>query len=171
MKVTGYKIREAISRNKLRRETASSQFPDSLHAFPGEHKPSPIEIVEAVLGAEMRIARLQVLQDQYNTQVSVQLSSSTVTLAYVIKLAGGLERVEKLWRGVAVKKKDRFLYRADNPLLRDEKAVAAVATLEPEQARMRAEGLQIQIGQLKELLGLANGRELDFEDLDGSLFE
>ena len=169
MKVTGYKIREAISRNKLRRDTANSQFTDSLHVFPNEKKRTPDELVAIIEVAEDRIAKLQVLQDRYNLENVVDGGQS---LAYVVKRIGGLERQEKMWRSAATQKKDKWAsFTRDNPLLRDKESVAASAVVPPEGCAQRAEQLQKQIAGLRELTGVANGRELDFTDLDGSLFE
>lgn len=172
MKVTGYKIREAIARNKLRRETAASHFADTLHVFPGEQKQSPDEVGEAILTAELRIAKLQVIQTHFNLLTEVTVTGyGLVPIAFCVKAIGGLERLEKLWRGGAIKKKDRFIYSAGNPLLRDEKQVAAVVIVQPKEAARRAEALQIKIASLREAVGVANGRELEFPDLDASLFE
>lgn len=161
MKVTGYKIREAITRQKLRRETASSQFADSLHVFPGEEKRTPDQLATDIELAEMRIARLQVAQDAYNAQAGIALH---------IKTIGGLERLEKLWRSAAVKKKDRFSFSRDNPLLRDEKQVQAKVVVRPEQAALRVESFNHQIAELRAAIGVANGKEIEI-DLDPSVFD
>lgn len=168
MKVTGYKIREAIARNKLRRETAAAQFTDSLHVFPGEKKRTPYELADAIALAEDRIAKLQVVQAQYNlTNVPHDRS-----LAFLVKLAGGLERAEKRWRSAAIQKKDRWAsFTRENPLLRDEKQVAASATVSAEEAAQLAERIQTHIAQVREQIGVANGTAIEIENLDTSLFE
>ena len=58
MEVTGYKLREALRRQTLRRETSASQFKDSLKKFPDEQKATPDQVVKRIRDAVEAIATL-----------------------------------------------------------------------------------------------------------------
>lgn len=172
MKVTGYKLREALHRWQLRRDTASGQFEASLLAFPGEVKPSPQSIVEAVLSAESAIAKLQTAQTKYNVRVSTDVAGvGKVSLLYCVKAIGGNARIEKLWRGAAgAEKKARKSYLYD-ATTRDKDTLQAVRVVSYDEAAKLAEHFGRRLAALREAVATGNGTELEIEDLDAALFE
>lgn len=174
MKVTGYKIREALRKWQLKRETAAVQFHGTLLVFPGEEKPAPASIVRAVTEAETRIAALQTAQTIYNTRVLVQFEGRTITLLEAIKLVGALGRVEKLWRVAAVGKKDKYAhYRSDDPGRLKEGEILAKRALTHEEAAAHVEAIAARLGALRETIAVANANvvTLQPESLDPALFE
>lgn len=172
MKVNGYKLREALRRWQLRRETAASQFKTSLTAFPGEDKPSPIALAETMHRADVAIAQLQTAQTRYNLQAQAHLPGvGPMPLLALVKSIGACLRLEKLWREAAVVKKDKHIYYSKDPELRDADQIAAVRLVSFEQAAERAAAAAQKLGALREAIAIGNAQELEIEDLSGSLFE
>ena len=171
MKVNGYRLREALRRHQLIRETAAAQFTPSLIVFPGEKKQSPFDIAGAVERAELAIAAIQTAQSQYNASVPLLIGGEARSLTYAIKRLGALQRVEKLWRVAATGKKDKYAhYRSDSPDRKKADEVIAERAVSPEEAMMAAEIVAKELGALREAIATANARELDI-DLDASLLE
>lgn len=171
MKVTGYKLREALRRWQLRRDTAAGQFDKSLMAFEGEDKPKPEAIADAVLKAEAAIALLQTAQTRYNIMVGVEVADvGRLTLLGCVKLIGGLARVEKLWRNAAgTEKKGRSIY--DLVHGRDKDQLVAKRTVSFDEAAKLAEGIGRQLAALRVAIATGNAAEVPIEDLDATLFE
>lgn len=172
--VTGYKLREALRKWQLKRETAAVQFPGTLLVFPGEEKPTPEAIAIAVVEAETRIAAIQTAQTIYNTRVLVGFEGRTITLLEAIKLVGALGRVEKLWRVAATGKKDKYAhYRSDDPGRLKEGEILAKRALTHEQAAAHVEAIAARLGVLRETIAVANANRMTLlaEDLDPSLLE
>ncbi len=170
MKVTGYKLREALRRWQLRRDTASTQFAGSLVAFPGDDKPKPDAIAATVLAAETAIARLQAAQTRYNLNVNVTVDGmGGVPLLFCTKAVGGLARVEKLWRGATGSEKKRSsLYDYVTRAKDQEQAVRVVSF---DDAAKQAEVHGRKLAALREAIAAGNATELTIEDLDAALFE
>lgn len=171
MKVSGYQLREAIRQHELRRETAAAQFQGSLHAFADEAKDSPEAVIKAMLDAESAIARLQVAQMRYNLAVMIDAKGEKMTLAEAIKLVGGVARAEKMYRGVAGPKKDRYGSYREEELERDGTKTFAKPTLTSPQAVK----LAIQVGKrssaIRASIATGNGVTVEIENLDAALFE
>jgi len=109
MKVTGYKLREALKMAQLELSTIDSQFEDSLYCFEGEVKPSPKDIINNIQGLERSIARLQTAQCLYNLSIHVVVAHEKMTLEEAIKRVGGAGRISKMWRIAAQgQKADRW---------------------------------------------------------------
>lgn len=172
MKVTGYKLREALRRWQLRRDTAAGQFDKTLTAFEGEDKRKPSEIADAVLEAESAIARLQTAQTRYNTMVSVQAEGvGTLTLLGCVKRIGGLARVEKMWRVAAGTEKKGRTTIYDMVHARDKDQLVAKRTVSFDDAAKHAEGIGRQLAALRVAIATGNATEVPIEDLDATLFE
>lgn len=171
MKITGYAIREALRRWQLRRDTAESQFTGTLLKFEDETKSSPEEIIRLTLEAETAIARLQILQTRYNLAVTISVEGigSHVTLLECIKRFGGLGRVEKLWRQASTEKADRYGY-VDRSV-RDKDQIVAQRAISYEVASKHTIESGRSLGKLREAVAVGNAREIEFEDLDATLFE
>lgn len=108
MKVTGYKLQQAIKEQVSRRELAESRFEGSLKKFPDETKPDPIKLMADYQDAEKRIASLQTAQADYNLKVQVEVEGEKMSLLEAVKQIGGLQRVEKKWRTAATEEHDRY---------------------------------------------------------------
>lgn len=167
MKVTGYRLREALRRWQLRRDTAAGQFPKALTAFPGEDKPEPRGIADKVLQAEIMIATLQGAQTRYNLAVRVSIGGTEHTLLDCVKRIGGFGRIEKMWRGAAALKEDRYSY---GDLTRQAGTVVAERTITVDDAATKAQSVAALLGEYREAIAVGNAREIELEDLDPALF-
>jgi len=167
MKTTGYELREALKRWKLKRDVAQAAFPKSLKTFEGQDKRSPEDLASELLVAEAAIAKLQATQDSYNTIVSFEVGGEQMSLCYAIKHLGGLVRVEKLWRDVAVKGEDtRFSY-TEPTRLKDHEY--ARDTVTPESAAQQALEIGKVIADLRVAISKGNAVEVE-TDCDEALF-
>lgn len=99
--ITGYQLREALKRWRIRRDVADKQFSDSLWGFEKDEKPSPNEIAGAFAQADQIIAQLQDLQQEFNRNTFVEVAGKKITLSLAIKLVGGAGRLESMWRKAA----------------------------------------------------------------------
>lgn len=167
MKVTGYKLQHALRELAHARDIAAGQFEDSLKVFPDDEKPSPEAVMNAYQDAEAKIARLQTVQADYNLRVKVSVLDKRLTLSEAVKLVGGAGRAEKMWRGVAAPKTDRYGYDRDT---RDATAVVAKRTITTEKAATLAKNAARWASALREAIQVGNATEIEFE-LDEALFE
>ena len=167
MKVTGYKLQHAIRELSHARDIAAMQFDNSLKAFPDEEKPHPEAAMRAFLDAEGTMARLQVVQGDYNLRVKVQVLSQRMPLSEAVKLVGGAGRAEKMWRGAAGTKKERYSYDRDE---RAEGTIVATRTISVETAAAEAKKAAKWASALREAIQVGNATEVEF-DVDVTLFE
>jgi hypothetical protein len=102
MKVTGYKIKEALKLWTSRRDMAAKQFNDSIWQFEDDNLGlSPQDISAMFAKADDAVAQLQSLQQYYNTQVEFEVAGQPMTLTYAVKKVGGAARMEKMWKTAA----------------------------------------------------------------------
>lgn len=167
MKVTGYKFQHALRELGHARDIAAGQFDNSLMKFPGEDKPKPQALMVAYAEAEAKIARLQTAQADYNLRVKVLVLDKTMTLSEAVKLVGGAGRAEKMWRGVAAPKKDRYGYDHDT---RDPDVLVAQKTISVEEAAALAKKAARWASALREAIQVGNATEMEFQ-LEEALFE
>ncbi len=162
MEVTGYRIREALRRWQLRRDTAAGEFKGTLLAFPDDQKPTPDSVAERLAVAEAAISSLQVTQSSYNLGVQVLVGGELRSLMHCIKLVGGLGRLERAWRDAAVEKEDRYGYGSGE---RTAGTVVKARTISHEEAAKRTERYAAELAELREAIALGNSTPLDI-DLD-----
>jgi hypothetical protein len=169
MRVTGYALREAIKRHTLRRDTAASMFENTLKRFPDEHKPTPDEVMNTFVTADLAIAALQTAQMRYNIEQVVKIGGRSISLAEAIKRVGGVGRSEKMWRSAAAPSKRDAYGRDDDE--RDPSRVRSVVTLTPLEAADRALLAGKQAAELRQAIAVANAAALDIESLSAELME
>lgn len=172
MKVTGYKLREALRRWTLRRDAALSQFEGSLHKFASDTKATPVEVAARISVAEGRIAALQLAQALYNQRVSVTINGRDVLLLAAVKAIGPLTRSEKRWRaaaGIGEAKRSRLF--STVATIRTKDAEQAVATITADDAAKLAENDGRELALVREVIAAGNTREVDIEHLDAALLE
>ena len=129
--VTGYQLREAINRWKLKLTTAVSQFKGSLWTFEGDTTRKPGEILKDVSDCHDAIGRLKEIQQWYNHQVKVQLPDEEITLALAVQLLPGAGQVEKMWREAATDTgRDRYSYGRENSRSKDSEYAQRAITQE-----------------------------------------
>jgi hypothetical protein len=170
MKTTGYALREAIKQYELRRDTASGTFNQSLKKFPDEQKETPQAVIETFTKAEAALAKLQVAQMRYNLAVQVEANGERMSLAEAIKRIGGVGRIEKMWKSTVSEKNTRPSY-MDDVDTRDPNQIRAIRTITAADAVKLAIQTGKKAGSLRAAIAVANGKEVEVEDLDSSLFE
>jgi len=167
MKITGYKLQHTLRELAHRRDTAAARFPKSLWRFEDEDKPSPEEVMAAYREAEESIAKLQTAQGKYNLAITVNVMGEEMTLSEAIKRVGGAGRMEKMWRGFAAPKKDRYGY--DDPSTRDSGVERAQRQVSEDDAAGYAQKAARFASSLREAIQVANATEVEIE-LDPALF-
>ena len=165
MKTNGYKLRDALKYQVMRRDAATQEFNSSLKIFPGEQKDTPQQIVQELLLSEKAISELQVAQIRYNLAVIVNVLGESMTLADAIKRVGGIARAEKLWRTVTPEKRGLWDDEIDPSKTRSE------PTISPKEALKLAQGAAKHSGAFRAAIAAGNGQELEITDLDPGLFE
>lgn len=170
MKVTGIQLREAIKRWNLRKESAASQFSESLWQFEDDgERTSPTDLMDMFQKAEAAIAQLQVAQTRYNLAVKVKVQNWNMTLCEAVKQVGGAGRMQKMWRGAAVDKgRDRYSYRE---LTRNQNEVRAQRQVSIKEALAKASETAVLAGAFRNAIAVGNTTEIEVEDLRAELFE
>lgn len=169
MKITGYRLREAIKMHELRRNTWAGQFTDSLIKFKDDDKTHPQVISKNFLAEEEAVARLQAVQARYNLAIMVSILGQKMSLCEAVKRVGGAGRVEGMWRQAAGGKKERYGYGNDNE--RDPSKERAQPQMTINEITKEAHLASKFAGALRSAIATANTQELEIEDLDASLFE
>lgn len=168
MKVTGYKFQHVLRELAHTRDIAATQFDEGLWVFEGEDKPNPQELMKTYNDTEMKIARLQTAQAEYNLQVMVTVNGEGMSLSEAVKRVGGAGRMEKMWRSVAKNTgRDRF-DRYERTRKNDE--VRATRTVSVSDAINLAREAAKFASALREAIQVGNATEIDMK-LDPSLFE
>jgi len=171
METTGYKLREALKIWNLRKAAAEQLFSTSLFKFEGETKEAPADIATRLFEAENAIALLQEAQMRYNLAVKVEVEGrGMMTLALAIKLAGVAERDEKLWKGVATPKKERYSYSGPE-LVRDPTQVRASSTIDSKDVLAQTSRASKSAGVLRAAIASGNAVKQSIENLSPALFE
>lgn len=168
MKVTGYRLREAIKRAVQRNDIAKQMFRDSVMGFDGEAK-DPVAAGEAYSVTGTNVALLQAAQQRYNDSIvldDVQVNGRPVTLAVAVKLVGHAGSVEKEWRTIATGKKER-VYGSDPSLERDTSKLYAKKLVTPAEALARSDAAGKFAAELRAAIAVANNTELDIILPDG----
>lgn len=175
MKVTGYKLREAVRTWSLRRDAATSQFESTLSKFKDETKPAPVEVMSRIAVAEQAIAKLQVAQAIYNTRVSVAgMYSEPLTLLEAVKRVGPHTRAERMWRsaaGLETTSKRRSSLFSGILATRSKDNEIATPTITPDEAAKFAEAHGRELARLRMAIAAANTSEVELENLNAALFE
>jgi len=165
MKLNGYKLRNAIQKYVHRREVLAQQFSNSLKVFPGEVKPHPTETMSQYVDCEKTIARLQEAQTRYNASVVVNFMGEPTPLIYLVKMVGGLGRIEKMWR-TATGKRDRYAYDDDR---RSKDEVYSQAVMTPTEILERSQVAASWCAAARESIAVGNATEIEI-DVDSGLF-
>lgn len=175
MKITGYRLREALRKWQLRRDAATSQFEGSLAKFKDESKAPPGDIARRIAEAEAAICHLQLAQAQYNARVVITaVGGGPMVLLAAIKAVGPLTRAEKMWRSAAgvdeTTKKRRTIY-SGILATRSKDNEAAEPTITPDEAAKHAEAAGRELSRLREAIAAGNTHEVEIENLNAALLE
>lgn len=170
MKTTGYMLREAIKQHELRSQAATSRLPDSLMKFPNEEKEAPTTIVEQMLEDEVALAQLRTAQARYNLMVTLPgpRGQEPITLGEAVKQLVAFGKAEKIWRDLAIKKRDRYAFETNE---RKPDTLIATPTITNQECARLAKEMSKIVATLRQSIATANAREVEIENLDPSLFE
>ena len=169
MKITGYKLQHRLRELHHLRDMAASQFDHGRSRFDDDNKPTSKQAFDRYEAAEATIAKLQTAQSQYNLALRVDVLGESLTLAEAVKRVGGAGRMEKMWRSIAVQKKDRYGF--DNDEVRDAGSIRAKATVTVDEAAGYAQKAARFASALREAIQVANATAVEIDELDPSLFE
>lgn len=159
MLITGYRLQHSIRELRTELEVVVGQFGESLMQYPEQPKPKPSELYPRIEELERRIAAVQTAQTQYNLTVKVTVDGREISLCQAVKMVGGAGRGEKMWRGFAVQKKDRYALRED--LSRDKDHVYAARVMSEEECLEEAKKAAKKAAELREAIQVANASELE----------
>lgn len=162
MKVTGYKLLQAINEQRQQRDAAAARFNGSIMSFPNEKRQKPQKVYDDFIFAEQQLAKLQVAQARYNLSVDVKVGFDTMTLHEAIKRVGGAGRGEKMWRTASTPREDKYSYREET---RDKDAVVMERQISYEAADELRKAAGKNAAALREAIAVGNAtvRELDIE--------
>jgi hypothetical protein len=162
--VTGYDIREAINRWRLRKQVMERQFRDAIYAFKGQEKPKPDEAAKEFTKADRYIALLEDLRQNFNQQVKVRITNLTgedeeMTLSVAVKLFGGSGRLEKLWRDSCHEPEERY-GRYDRQVTRSAGDEHAERRISVKDTIQKADEAARYASQLRTAISVANGNRI-----------
>jgi len=167
MKISGYKLREALRNKRTLRDVLATRFNETLFQF-GEGT-LPQEVACNFCDADQAVAMLEEAQQFYNQQVTFVINSKRMTLTRAIKLVGGAGRLEKMWRSAATDTgRDRYSHRE---LTRKPDEVHAHRTVTVDESIKFAQQAARQASLLRSTIAEANAREIEIENLSPDLFE
>lgn len=162
MKISGFRLQQAIKVQVDRRKLAEARFDGSLKKFPDEKKPDPRDLMKEFEDAERQIALLQTAQARFNLTVEVEVQGKRMTLQEAVKLLGGASRVERNWTKAAAEENDRYADR-----VRDKDSIIAQRQVEPEKCAEFAKTAARKVRALRYAIQKGNATELDISGLDG----
>lgn len=159
MKITGYKIMQALKELAFAKETAEGVFTGSIWKFEDDDKPTPQDAMVAYKNAESKFARMQAAQAWYNQTVKVNVLGEEMTLSLAVKLVGGAGRIEKHWRQAA-KEDVRSVF--DNQHVRQKNDTEyARKTISTRDAQTEAKKASKYAAALREAIQTGNAVEIE----------
>lgn len=167
--VTGFVLREAVGRAERRLVTLIQRFPDVIHKFPDEDKPTPQALDEQIAQASARASRLKAAQQYFNQIVLVQYNGQRRRMVELLQEIKALGSREKQWRKAAAGKRDRWsepkLERANDVTLADRQVTH-------EEASQQADRIAALASQCREAMARGNSQNVGLPDMmlvDGDL--
>lgn len=167
MKITGYKLREAIRLQKMQIVVLNGQFNGSLVQFKEDKKGDPRDIAKQLEAAELALAKLQVAQSYCNLNVQVNVLGNKMTLGDAVKRIGGIARLEEIWTKVANTEPDRYSMR--HGMSRDPAQEYAQTQIDPQEALKLATGYAREAAALRAAIAEANSETIEISFLDSKL--
>jgi hypothetical protein len=161
VRINGFRLQNLIREQTTQRDVLAKQFEGSLSKFQGEVKDAPQIVMEQLEATERRIAKLQVVQAQYNAFVRTEVDGGNPTLLYAVKLIGSLGRIEKQWRQAAIGKENRYGYDSDKQ--RNNDTVYAASTISPADAAELAKLAGRRAARFRGAIAVGNGKEMSVE--------
>ncbi len=165
--ITGHALRFAVSTWELRRDTADQEFTRSLLKFHDEDKPSPFDVMDRRMGADMAIAKIQEVQAKYNLAIQVNVRGAPMSLALAVKLLGGAGRTARLWKAAM---ESQASERYGDTGVRATDKIYAVKTVSTDVAMAKIQSSAEYVGALKAAIAEGNAVPMDLE-IDASLLK
>jgi hypothetical protein len=175
MKVTGYDLRNALTRLNNRKGLLLNQWNNALFAFEGEET-DPIAISNKIDTIEQRIVNVQLAQSEYNASVMAEVNNAgeitEVTLDKAIKQVGPIKRMSSMWK--------KYAQDGDLDFMGRHRARARVRATENEEAKrvvlaevcmVRHEKYQDMELALSNAIAKANATTVDVPGLSSSDLE
>lgn len=163
MKISGYKLREAIKIKQIELSAIESQFNDSLYKFSDEKKISPQETSQLIVNLEKDISLLQTAQSYYNLQVKVTHNGEEMYLENAVKVLGGLGRDSRRWRDAANTGTGRIPYARHS--IRNKDEIVAEATISKPEAIEKAKTSEKLASSLRSSIAIANATSIEIDFL------
>lgn len=160
LQVNGYKIQHTLRELQHRREMAATQFSEGTFIFADEVEQTmgAQEAFDIFYDCEEKIARLQVIQAEYNLKNMCVVQGKEMSLHEAVKRVGGAGRAEKMWRTATTSGRDRWERRERTRSKDDVRATRAVPIPKcMENAKVAAR----YASALREAIQIANGKTLD----------
>lgn len=162
-RVTGFKLREVIKGNEIKRGSLQSLFSESLTAFKDdEEKGDPKKLADELHQCDEAIAKLQTALAQFNLSVRVRADGREMSLCEAVKQVGVVDRMEKLWAGAHAS--SRYSDRT-----RSKEIEVAVATIKPREAIEKSLSFSKSANTIRAAIAEANAKEVNIEFLDEAL--
>lgn len=169
MKISGYRLREALRNWRTLRDVLATRFNETLWQFTDSTESTPEDVAKRFCEADRNVATIEAAQQRYNQQVFVRIAGEKLSLAMAIKLVGGAGRHEKMWRSAALDQgRDRYSHRE---MTRKPDEVHAVRTISVDDALQLAQKAAQYASELRSNIAEANSKEIEIEDLSSDLFK
>jgi|APSaa5957512576_1039674.scaffolds.fasta_scaffold11049_2 hypothetical protein len=172
MKVTGHEIINRLKELKAERSLLNDTFPTTLMQFPSDLEEDgavkPGVIVDRIAGLELGIVKLQHAQSRYGAMVNLVFEGEPMPLIRAVKLLGGIERVEKLWRSASQAKVGRRNMYDDSPKQRElSKGVfeTQARVVPAEVALKKAQKAGRRTSTLRGLIAAGNARAVEAREI------
>lgn len=170
MEVNGFQIREALKRWERRKKTADSLFKETLWSFEDAGKaPDSRKVAEEYKRSDLAVARLQELQQKFNSQVNLDVLGQKMTMALAIKILGGAGRLEKMWSGAVTDQGGDRYYRRENSRKADD--IYACRTVSQEDCAKLADEAAHFSSALRNAIAVGNTQKVSIGDVPKDIFE
>jgi len=164
MRVTGFKLREAIQLAKMKLDAFRPKFKKSLVSFFPETAEKPFSIAVKIKDMENKILRLSVVQEMFNTSVYVDVNGEPMTLLEVLKRIGFSDRMRKMW--LEANKEDRY---SRSDVCREKGVEYATSMIGEDDVLEQVEAWAKETSKMRAALAEGNSKEMDIEGLDEGL--
>jgi len=164
MRVTGFKLREAIQLARMKLDAFRPTFKKSTASFQPESADKPGAVSDEIKAMEDKVLRLSVVQEMFNTSVYVIVGGESMTLLEVLKRIGMAGRMRKMW--LEVVKEDRY---SRTDVYRDKTAEYATAMVSEKDVLQHADHWAKEASRMRAALAEGNSKEMDIEGVDEGL--
>jgi hypothetical protein len=164
MQTNGFKIKQELKLLELSKDSLTQELGGTYAKYPEDDTTrTPKQVLDELKNTEEKIALFQTAQGTYNQQNKVLLNGKQVPLAYVIKLEGVIGRIAKLWKDTSKQGASTNINRYG--IEKDQ--IYPVSQVSSKQCLEETKSLLTFAATLQGIIGVANGKEITIEILDG----